>query len=167
MAGYSFTQWDSDNGTMQPGSIYRVSSSESKVWGEENLTDKEILCGTFVAVNVDGGIKTIESANDLIHGIVVRDIYGDKQPVNRQINIGHFSHGDSVVALAVNDIELKRGERVYIVPTGDDAGKITNVAENNIDLGYWVERVSKGNHCAAITLGYAQSVKVGIRGAKA
>lgn len=165
--GYSFTSWDSEQGTMQPGSIYRVSSSDSKVWGEENLTGKDLLCGTFVAVNADGGIKAIESANDLIHGIIVRDIYGDKHPNNRQINIGHFSHGDSVVARSVDNVELKRGERVYIVPTGEDAGKITNVAEGNVDLGYWVERVSNGNHCAAITLGYAQSVKAGTRGAKA
>lgn len=164
--GYSFTSWDADTGTMLPGAIYRVSSSDNKVWAEENLTGKDLLCGTFVTVNPNGGIKPIESANDLIHGIIVRDIYGDVHPANRQINIGHFSHGDSVVALAVSGVTLKRGDRVYIIPTGDDSGKITNVAEDNIDLGYWVERVSNGNNCAAITLGYAQSVKVATRGAK-
>lgn len=165
--GYSFTSWDADTGTMLPGAIYRVSSSDNKVWGEENLTGKDLLCGTFVTVNPNGGIKPIESANDLIHGIIVRDIYGDVHPANRQINIGHFSHGDSVVALAVNGVTLKRGDRVYIIPTGDDSGKITNVAEGNIDLGYWVERVSNGNNCAAITLGYVQSVKIETKGAKA
>ena len=164
--GYSFTSWDADTGTMLPGAIYRVSSSDNKVWGEENLTGKDLLCGTFVTVNPNGGIKPIESATDLIHGIIVRDIYGDVHPANRQINIGHFSHGDSVVALAVSGVTLQRGDRVYIIPTGDDSGKITNVAEDNIDLGYWVERVSNGNNCAAITLGYAQSVKVATRGAK-
>lgn len=165
--GYSFTSWDADTGTMLPGAIYRVSSSDNKVWGEENSTGKELLSGTFVAVNPEGGIKPIESANDLIHGIIVRDVYGDVHPADRQINIGHFSHGDAVVALAVDDAELKRGDRVYVVASGDDAGKITNVAEGNLDLGYWVERVSNGNHCAAITLGYFQSVKISTKGAKA
>ncbi|QHJ84903.1 MAG: hypothetical protein [Caudoviricetes sp.] len=164
--GYNFGQWDSDEGIMQAGSIYRVSSSDNKIWGEENLTEKTLLAGTFVAVNSDGGIKMIESSDEIIHGIIVRDIYGDKSRKNRQLNIGHFSHGDSVVALSVDGIGLQRGNKVYIVAGGDNAGKITNVAEGNIDLGYWVERVSNGNNCAAITLGYVQSVKTVTEGAE-
>lgn len=159
--GYSFTQWDSDEGTMQAGSIYRTGSSDNKVFGEENTTEVDLLCGTFVAVNPEGGIKKIESSEDLIQGIVVRDIYGSKAPHKRQVNIGHFSHGDAVVALTTDDADFSRGSRAYIVATGTDAGKITDVAEGNVDLGYWVEKVSKGNHCAAITLGYAQTVKAG------
>jgi hypothetical protein len=42
------------------------------------------------------------------------------------------------------------------VATGADAGKVTTEAAGNIDLGYWVEDVSAGNNCVAITLGYVQ-----------
>ncbi|EDJ8987788.1 hypothetical protein GFI10_27520, partial [Salmonella enterica subsp. diarizonae] len=91
-----------------------------------------------------------------IHGIVVRDIYGDGAPHNKQVNVGHFSHGDCVGALTVADVNFNRGDAAYIVATGDDAGKVTNVAAGNIDLGYWVEDVSAGNNCVAITLGYIQ-----------
>lgn len=158
---FQHAKWDSSRGIFRPGIIRRASSSSDKVWGEENLTEKDMDYGIFVAVNPEGGVKHIESATDMIHGIVVRDIYGDKAPHSKQTNIGHFSHGDCVGALTVAGADFIRGARAYIVATGDDAGKITNIAEGNIDLGYWVEDVSKGNNCAAITLGYHQNVQAG------
>jgi len=61
-----------------------------------------------------------------------------------------------VGALTVEDADFARGDTAYIVATGADAGKVTNEAAGNIDLGYWVEDVSAGNNCVAITLGYVQ-----------
>lgn len=156
---FGFTDWDAASGTMKPGSIKRASSSNDKVWGEQNRTNVDLSYGTFVAVNPDGGVKKISSADDLIHGIVVRDIYGDAAPHNKQVNVGHFSHGDCVCALAVEGDEFVRGDKVYVVATGKDAGKVTSVEAGSIDLGYWVEEVSAGNNCVAITLGYSQTVK--------
>lgn len=152
---FGFTDWDGADGTIQPGSIKRASSSNDKVWGEENLTDTPLLYGTFVAVNPVGGVMPLV-AGARIHGIVVRDIYGDASPPNKQANIGHFSHGDCVGALTVEGADFTRGATAYIVPAGADAGKVTDEATGNIDLGYWVEDVSAGNNCVAITLGYVQ-----------
>lgn len=149
---YGFVQWDADTGVFKAGQIRRASSSNDKVWGEKNSTDVNLGYGTFVAVNADGGVKKITASTDVVHGIVVRDIYVDNAPSDRQVNIGHFSHGDSVVAQATSDAEFTRGTKVYIVATGDDAGKVTNVATDNIATGYWVEEVSAD--LVAITLGY-------------
>ncbi|HAT2746478.1 TPA: hypothetical protein I8372_004145 [Citrobacter farmeri] len=161
---FGFTDWDGADGTIKPGSIKRASSSNDKVWGEENLTEIALPYGTFVAVNPDGGVMPL-TAGARIHGIVVRDIYGDAAPHTKQVNVGHFSHGDCVGALTIADAEFTRGDAAYIVATGDDAGKVTNVAAGNIDLGYWVEDVSAGNNCVAITLGYVQQAAQSAEGA--
>lgn len=155
---FGFTDWDAESGTIKPGSIKRASSSNDKVWGEENKTGTDLDYGIFVAVNPDGGVKLISAVTDVVHGIVVRDIYGDKAPHTKQVNIGHFSHGDCVGALTVDGEDFARGSRAYVVATGVNAGKVTKTAVGNIDLGYWVEDVSAGNNCVAITLGYVQSV---------
>lgn len=157
---FGFQDWDSPEGTMLAGSIKRASSSNDKVWGEKNQTEVDLFYGTFVAVNADGGIKKITKNTDLIHGIVVRDIYSEKAPHNRTVNVGHFSHGDCVVAQAKDGEAFSRGDKVYVLATGVDAGKVTATATGNIDLGYWVEEVSTGNNCVAITLGYNQIVGV-------
>lgn len=72
-----------------------------------------------------------------------------------------FSHGDEVVALAVSGVTFARGEKAYVIATGSDSGKVTNVAADNIDLGYWVTEVSAGNSTVAITLGFNQTVTGG------
>lgn len=148
----AFQKWDDEViGTMVAGSIRRASSSDSKVWGETITEDTAF--GVFVAVNEEGGCKPISAADDTVHGIVVRDIYGVARK-DKTANIGHFSHGDSVVAQAVDDHEFKRGSKVYIVATGDDAGKVTSeeVESETIATAFWVEEIS--NDCVAITLGY-------------
>jgi len=152
---FGFTDWDGADGTIMPGSIKRASSSNDKVWGEENRTETDLPYGTFVAVNPEGGVMPL-AAGARIHGIVVRDIYGDAAPHTKQVNVGHFSHGDCVGALTVDDADFVRGDTAYIVAAGADAGKVTTEATGNIDLGYWVEEVSVGNNCVAITLGYIQ-----------
>ncbi|MFL4400161.1 structural cement protein Gp24 [Citrobacter portucalensis] len=158
---FGFTDWDGASGTIKPGSIKRASSSNDKVWGEENRTEIALPYGTFVAVNPEGGVMPLAEGTR-IHGIVVRDIYGDAAPHNKQVNVGHFSHGDCVGALTVEDADFARGDTAYIVATGADAGKVTNEAAGNIDLGYWVEDVSAGNNCVAITLGYVQQTAAGV-----
>lgn len=152
-----FTKWNNETGTMKAGSIKRASSSNDKVWGEINKTEVDLPYGTFVAVNEEGGIKKIAAATDLVHGIVVLDIYGNAAPHSKQTNVGHFSHGDEVVAQLVDDADVKRGSKAYIVATGANAGKISDKAAGNIDLGYWVTEVSAGNKTAAITLGFTQA----------
>lgn len=152
----SFTQWDNEDvGTMQAGQIYRASSSDNKVWAEKNLTDSDIQVGRFVAINPEGGIKPIEATTDIVHGIVVKDIYGTIQPNEKTFNIGKFSHGDAVVAVAV-DINIPVGSKVYVVATGKSAGTVTTKAVGNLDLGFYVEKSSR--YFAAITLGYNQTV---------
>ncbi|BBV07827.1 structural cement protein Gp24 [Providencia stuartii] len=153
------TNWDSPIGTLRAGTIYRASSSNDKVWGEENRTEKDMDYGIFVAVNPEGGVKHIETVNDVVHGIVVRDIYGDKAPHSKTTNVGHFSHGDCVGALAIEGEEFTRGDLVYIKVGGDASGRVTKEADGNIFLGYWAEKVSKGSNCVAITLGYMQNVQ--------
>lgn len=149
-----FTNWDAEK-TMKAGAIRRASSSNDKVWGE--LAEVDLEYGVFCAVS-EKGVTAIKSVNDVIHGIVVRDIY-EKAKANKTANIGHFSHGDSVVAQGVAGVAFKRGEKVYVVCTGADAGKVTNKASaTTVDLGYWAEAVS--GDCVAITLGYQVSAAV-------
>lgn len=156
-----FTEWDAPEGHFQAGSIKRASSSNDKVWAEINKTSTDLLAGTFVAVNPAGGIQRIAANTDVVHGIVVRTVFGDKIPHTEPTDVGHFSHGDEVVALCADDAELARGDKVYIVATaGADAGKITNVATGNIETNYYVTELSAGNNTAAITLGFAQTVGV-------
>lgn len=143
-----FTNWDAEK-TMRAGSIRRASSSDDKVWGEQ--TDVDLAYGVFCAV-AEKGVTAIKAVTDVIHGIVVRDIYENARK-DRTANVGHFSHGDSVVAQGVTGVTFKRGEKVFVVCTGADAGKVTNKASaTTVDLGYWAEAVSAD--CVAITLGY-------------
>lgn len=151
-----FAEWDAPEGHLKAGSIKRASSSNDKVWAEINKTGTDFLAGTFVAVNPEGGVKPIAAATDLVHGIVMRTVFGDKIPNTEPTDIGHFSHGDEVVALMTDASALTRGSKVYIVATGADAGKITDVAAGNIGTDYYVTELSTGNHTAAITLGFAQ-----------
>ena len=65
---FGFTDWDGADGTIKPGSIKRASSSNDKVWGEENLTETKLPYGTFVAVNPDGGVMPL-AAGKRIHGL--------------------------------------------------------------------------------------------------
>jgi hypothetical protein len=154
-----FTEWDAPEGHFKAGSIKRASSSNDKVWAETNKTNVDLLAGTFVAVNAAGGIKRIAADTDVVHGIVMRTVFGDSIPHTEQTDVGHFSHGDEVVALCDDDAEFTRGSKVYIVATdGVDAGKITNVAVGNIATNYYVTELSTGNKTAAITLGFAQAV---------
>lgn len=154
-----FTEWDAPEGHFKAGSIKRASSSNDKVWAETNKTSVDLLAGTFVAVNAAGGIKRIGTATDVVHGIVMRTVFGDSIPHTEQTDVGHFSHGDEVVALCDDDAELARGSKVYIVATaGVNAGKITSVAAGNIETNYYVTDLSAGNKTAAITLGFAQAV---------
>lgn len=157
----AFTQWDASTGTMKAGQIKRVSESTNKTWGETNQSGVDLASGTFVAMSADGGVTKISASTDIIHGIIVRGVYGDKCPADQMVDVGHFSHGDEVVALGVSTITFKRGDRAYVVASGDDVGKVTNVATNNIDLGYWVTEVSSGNSTVAITLGFNQTVTAG------
>lgn len=144
-----FANWDAEK-TMKAGAIRRASSSDNKVWGEQ--TDVDLAYGVFCAVNPDGGVTAIKSVDDVIHGIVVRDIYENARK-DRTANIGHFSHGDSVVAQGVDGVDFKRGNKTYVICSGKDAGKITNKASaTTVDLGYWAEAVN--GDCVAITLGY-------------
>lgn len=153
-----YQDWDSESGTMQPGSIKRASSSNDKVWGEMNAGDAALPYGTFVAVSAEGGVKKIESNTDVIHGIIVRDIYAGGAPADKTVNVGHFSHGDCVIALATDDATFKRGDRAYVSIAGSNAGKVQSEKAGAVDLGYWVEEVSAGNNAVAITLGYTQTV---------
>ena len=154
-----FTEWDAPEGHFKAGSIKRASGSNDKVWAEINKTNVDLLAGTFVAVNAAGGVKRIAAATDVVHGIVMRTVFGDSIPNTEPTDVGHFSHGDEVVALRDDDAEFTRGSKVYIVATaGANAGKITSEATGNIETNYYVTELSTGNKTAAITLGFAQAV---------
>lgn len=150
---YGFNEWDKNN--FRAGSIRRASSSNDKVWGEINKTDVDLAYGTFVAVNTAGGVKKIEAATDIVHGIVVLDIYGDGAPNEKTTNVGHFSHGDSVAAQGKDGVTFERGDKAYIIMTGADAGKVTNVDADGLDVGYWVDAVN--GSVVSITLGFVKA----------
>lgn len=127
--GYNFNNWDSDaRGTLFAGQIRRGSQSTSKAWAEENLTAVDLAAGTFVTVNAAGGVKAVSNANDVIHGLILADIYGQTTPNDKILNIAHCGHGDEFVAVAVDGQTFARGDAINIVATGANAGKITKAA---------------------------------------
>ena len=127
--GYNFNNWDSDaRGTLFAGQIRRGSQSTSKAWAEENLTATDLAVGTFVTINPAGGVKPVAAATDIIHGMVVADIYGATVPNDKEANIAHCNHGDEFVAVAVDGQTFARGDVINIVATGVNAGKITKAA---------------------------------------
>lgn len=151
-----FTEWDAPSGIFKAGSIKRASSSNDKVWGEVNKSDEDLLAGTFVKVNPAGGILPLAATTDRVHGIIVRGVFGDKIPKSETADVGHFSHGDEVVALAVTGQAFARGDKVNIVASGANKGKITKVVAGTIATDYYATEVS--GDLVAITLGFAQTV---------
>ena len=127
--GYNFNNWDSDaRGTLFAGQIRRGSQSTSKAWAEENLTAVDLAAGTFVTMNAAGGVKAVSATTDIIHGIVLADIYGQTTPNDKMLNIAHCNGGDELVAVAVDGQTFVRGDVINIVATGVNAGKITKAA---------------------------------------
>ena len=127
--GFNFNKWDADSrGTLFAGQIRRGSQSTSKAWAEENLTDTALVAGTFVTINAAGGVKPVAAATDIIHGMVLADIYGESVPDDKIANIAHCNHGDEFVALAVTGQAFARGDVLNIVATGANAGKVTKAA---------------------------------------
>ena len=127
--GYKFNKWDSDaRGTLFAGQIRRGSQSTSKAWAEENLTAVDLAAGTFVTMNAAGGVKAVSATTDIIHGLILADIYGQTTPNDKILNIAHCSHGDELVAVAAAGQTFARGDVINIVATGVDAGKITKAA---------------------------------------
>lgn len=141
--GYKFNNWDSDaRGTLFAGQIRRGSQSTSKAWAEENLTAVDLAAGTFVTMNAAGGVKAVSAATDIIHGIVLADIYGETTPNDKMLNIAHCNGGDEFVAVAVDGQSFARGDAIYIVATGANAGKITKVSASNIATAFVASYVS-------------------------
>lgn len=141
--GFNFNNWDSDTrGTLVAGQIRRGSQSTSKAWAEENSTTTDVACGTFVAFAPAGGIKPIASATDVVHGLVLEDVYGATVPHDKIANIAHCSEGDELVAVAVDGQSFARGDAIYIVATGVNAGKITKVSASNIATAFVASYVS-------------------------
>lgn len=148
-----FQDWD---GVLKAGTIARASSSNDKVWGEENLTADALAYGSAVAYNPAGGVKKFAAATDVFHGIVIRDVYPDEAPANKVVNIGHFSHGDGIRVATVAGQTFTRGAKAYIVATGVNAGLFTaTAAATALDVGFIVERVGT-NGVIQVTLGYSQ-----------
>lgn len=139
--GFNFNNWDADErGTLFAGQIRRGSQSTSKAWAEENLTDTDLVVGTFVTMNPEGGVKPVEAATDVIHGLVLADIYGETTPNEKLVNVAHCNHGDEFVAVAADGQTFVRGDAINIVATGDEAGKITK--EPDIATAYVATYVS-------------------------
>lgn len=149
-----FQEWD---GVLKAGSLARASSSNDKVWGEENLTSTDLPYGTAVAWNADGGVKKFAAATDVFHGIVVKDIYGEGvAPNNRMVNVAHISHGDGIRVATVTGQTFARGGKAYIVASGANAGLFTaTAAATTLDVGFVVEKVGT-NGVIEVTLGYNQ-----------
>lgn len=149
-----FQEWD---GVLTAGSLARASSSNDKVWGEENLTDTDLPYGTAVAWNAAGGVKKFAAATDVFHGIVAKDIYGEGvAPNNRMVNVAHISHGDGIRVATVTGQTFTRGGKAYIVASGANAGLFTaTAAATTLDVGFVVEKVGT-NGVIEVTLGYNQ-----------
>lgn len=151
-----FQEWD---GVLKEGSLARASSSNDKVWGEENLTSTDLPYGTAVAWNPAGGVMKFTAVTDTFHGIIVRDIYGEGFSPNAKIaNVAHISHGDGIRVATVEGETFTRGGKAFIVASGVNAGLFTATeAATTIDVGFIVEKVGAGtNGVIEITLGYSQ-----------
>lgn len=149
-----FTEWD---GTVLAGKVKRASSSDDKVWGEKNTSGTLLPYGYAAALNPTGGVKPFAAVTDVFEGIVIRDIYPNATPLDKQVNIGHFSHGDAVGVEYVAGQTFTRGAKAYIVCTGANAGKFTaTAAATTIDVGFIVDEISPVGNVIVVKKGYSQ-----------
>ena len=93
-------------------------------------------------MNAAGGVKAVSATTDIIHGLVLADIYGKTTPNDKMLNIAHCNQGDEFVAVAVDGQSFARGDAIYIVATGANAGKITKVSASNIATAFVASYVS-------------------------
>lgn len=137
-----FTSFN-ENSAAYAGQISRADQSTSKAWAEQNESESAIKEGVFVAKNKSGkGVIPVSSVSDLISGISLRNGYGRDYYSGDRVNVMHIGVGDGVWARLSSDSELARGDKVYIVATGDYAGYITSASTDNIETNYIVDRIS-------------------------
>lgn len=150
-----FTEWD---GTLLAGNFSRASSSDIKIWGEQNLTTVDLPYGTAVAFNPAGGVKVFAAVTEVFAGVVVRDIYPDAAPNAKITEIAKIGIGDGIRVQTVSGQTFTRGAKVFVQCTGVNAGKFTATASaSTIDVGYIVDKVGGGtNGVIEVTLNNSQ-----------
>lgn len=150
-----FTEWD---GTLLAGNFSRASSSDIKIWGEQNLTTVDLPYGTAVAFNPAGGVKTFAAVTEVFAGVVVRDIYPNAAPNAKITEIAKIGIGDGIRVQTVSGQTFTRGAKVFVQCTGVNAGKFTATASaSTIDVGYIVDKVGGGtNGVIEVTLNNSQ-----------
>lgn len=126
-----------------PGQIGLVGESLSRATGEQNAGSTKVYAGRFVAIASPHGIKAIASSADSIAGIVIRSQLQTSYSEDEYLSVGHIGHGDSVWA-EVQGAAMERGDEVFIVATGVNAGKATKMSENNITTNLVVRNVADG-----------------------
>lgn len=125
------------------GQIGLVGESLSRATGEQNVGTAKVYAGRFVATASPHGVKAIASATDPIEGIVIRSQLQTEYAQDEYLSVGHIGHGDSVWA-EVQGTALARGDAVFIVATGVNAGKVTATNTNNIATSLVVRNVADG-----------------------
>lgn len=150
-----FTEW---NGTLLAGNFSRASSSDIKIWGEQNLTTVDLPYGTAVAFNPAGGVMQFASVSNVFAGVVVRDIYPNAAPNGEITEIAKIGIGDGIRVQKVPGQTFTRGARALIQCGGVDAGKFTATASaTTVDVGYIVDKVGGGtNGVIEVTLKTSQ-----------
>ncbi|MBP6018791.1 MAG: hypothetical protein KA735_04815 [Burkholderiaceae bacterium] len=126
-----------------PGQIGLVGESLSRATGEQNVGATVVHAGRFVATASPHGIKAIAAAVDPVQGIVIKSQLQGSYGKDEYLSVGHIGHGDSAWA-ETTGAALVRGDAVYIVATGVNAGKVTKTDTNNIATNLVVRNVADG-----------------------
>lgn len=139
-----FTEWD---GTLLAGNFSRASSSDIKIWGEQNLTTVDLPYGAAVAFNPAGGVMQFASVANLFAGVVVRDIYPNAAPNGKITGIAKIDIGDGIRVQTVAGQTFTRGAKAFIQCGGANTGKFTATpSTSTIDVGYIVDKVGGGTN---------------------
>ncbi|SET17180.1 structural cement protein Gp24 [Thorsellia anophelis] len=132
------------------GQIARVGESLARATGEPNEGNVEVRAGHFVAIGAEYGCKAISSKEDIVLGVVVRDLLQGIYRKDETPSVGRIGHGDALWVVAHG--EFMRGDSVYILTKDGNAnsgifsGSAVNeaVEDNTIATGYIVEQVGSG-----------------------
>lgn len=114
------------------------------------ICDTDIAFGLLVVNGADSGnsVKLPSAQGDSFEGVIV---FTHKQQVSRNVSLYQEKEPASIMKRGKiwveSTVAVSYGDTVYIINTGDDVGKITNVSGTNTPTGV---KVTTGNDGAGL-----------------
>lgn len=106
------------------GDVGKGGLANSKTVAYQNDGETPLVPGRFVAISEKGGVTALTTAEDVVAGVVVRSIvYGEKKQ-GETVDVMHIGVADSIFVEVASEQTVTRGDKVYVVVSGANAGAI-------------------------------------------